>query len=153
MRYEVDEYIVEHMEESDKYFIYFKDSVGQDCKMEIDKKIYGAYIESNKAYTRIRNQKSRYEEQSAQSELNLYMKALYKEHSMEDTFIKKIEIEKLNKAKETLTEKQRKRIELHIEDKKTIPEIAEIEGVCRTKIDKSIAQGLKKLKNFFKQGV
>lgn len=153
MRYEVDEYIVEHIEELDKYYIYFKDSVGNDCKMEIDKKIYGAYIESNKSYTRIRNQKSRYEEQSEQSELNLYMKALYKENSMEDTFIKKIEIEKLNKAKEILTEKQRKRIELHIEDKKTIPEIAEIEGVCRTKIDKSIAQGLKKLKNFLKQGV
>ena len=42
--------------------------------------------------------------------------------------------------------------ELHIEENKTIPEIAEIEGVCRTKIDKSIAQGLKKLKIFLKTG-
>ena len=52
-----------------------------------------------------------------------------------------------------LTKKQRRRIELHIEDKMTIEEIAKIEGVGRTKIDKSISQGLKKLKFFLKQGV
>lgn len=153
MQYEVDEYIVEHIEETDKYYIYFKDSVNNECKIEIDKKIYDAYMESKKAYIRIKNQNTRYVEQSEQTELSLYTKAFLKTNSIEDEFIRKIEWEKLNKAKQCLTEKQRRRIELHIEENKTIPEIAKIEGVCRTKIDKSIAQGLKKLKIFLKQGV
>lgn len=153
MQYEVDEYIVEHIEETDKYYIYFKDSVNNECKIEIDKKIYDAYMESKKAYIRIKKQNTRYVEQSEQTELSLYTKAFLKTNSIEDEFIRKIEWEKLNKAKQCLTEKQRRRIELHIEENKTIPEIAKIEGVCRTKIDKSIAQGLKKLKIFLKQGV
>ena len=153
MQYEVDEYIVEHIEETDKYYIYFKDSVNNECKIEIDKKIYDAYMESKKAYIRIKNQNTRYEEQSEQTEISLYTRAFLKTNSIEDEFIRKIELEKLNKAKQCLTEKQRRRIELHIEENKTIPEIAKIEGVCRTKIDKSIAQGLKKLKIFLKQGV
>ncbi len=153
MQYEVDEYIVEHIEEIDKYYIYFKDSANKECKIEIDKNIYGAYMESKKVYVRIKNQNTRYVEQSEQTEISLYTKAFFRTSSMEDEFIRKIEWEKLNKAKQCLTEKQRRRIELHIEENKTIPEIAKIEGVCRTKIDKSIAQGLKKLKIFLKHGV
>ena len=152
MRYEVDEYIVEHIEETDKYYIYFKDSANKECKIEINKNIYGAYMESKKAYVRIKNQNTRYVEQSEQTEISLYTKAFFRTNNMEDEFIKKIELEKLKEAKKHLTEKQKRRIELHIEENKTIPEIAEIEGVCRTKIDKSIAQGLKKLKIFLKTG-
>ena len=44
MRYEVDNYIVEHITETNKYYIYFKDSVNNECKIEIDQKIYEAYI-------------------------------------------------------------------------------------------------------------
>lgn len=152
MQYEVDEYIVEHIEELDKYYIYFKDSIGKDCKIEIDKKIYDAYIESKKAYTRIKNQNTRYEEQSEQTEISLSTKAFYKQTNMEDSIIKNAELEKLRKAKETLTDTQRKRIELHIENGVTLNKIAEIEGVRKNKIDKSIAQGMKKLKKFFKDG-
>ncbi len=153
MKYEVDEYIIEHVKESNKYYIYFKDSVNEICKLEIDKSIFDAYMESKKDYIKIKNQKSRYEEHSNQTEINLYQKALYKIKTVEDEVLNKIEIEKLEKAKAMLTKKQRRRIELHIEDKMTIEEIAKIEGVGRTKIDKSISQGLKKLKFFLKQGV
>ena len=152
MQYEVDEYIVEHIEETDKYYIYFKDSVNNECKIEINKNIYEAYIESKKAYTRIKNQNTRYEEQSQQTEISLYTRALYKEKSIEDVLIKNIEFEILRKAKAKLTDIQRKRIELHIEDGLTLKEIARIEGVRRNKIDKSITQGIKKLKNFLKDG-
>ena len=126
MQYEVDEYIVEHIEETDKYYIYFKDSVNNECKIEINKNIYEAYIESKKAYTRIKNQNTRYEEQSQQTEISLYTRALYKEKSIEDVLIKNIEFERLRKAKATLTDIQRKRIELHIEDGLTLKEIARI---------------------------
>ena len=56
MRYEVDNYIVEHITETNKYYIYFKDSVNNECKVEIDQKIYEAYIESKRAYKKIKNQ-------------------------------------------------------------------------------------------------
>lgn len=150
MQYEVDEYIVEHLEELNKYYIYFKDSVNKECKLEINKSIFDAYIESKRAYTRIKNHEDRYVEKSEQTEISLCTKAFNKPKNIEDEFIENMELKKLEKAKELLTAKQRRRIELHIEDGKTIPEIAQIEGVCRSKIDKSIAQGLKKLKKFLK---
>lgn len=152
MRYEVDEYVIEHLQETDKYYIYFKDSAGKDCKLEIKKEIFDTYIESRKNYIKIKNQKTRYEEQSEQTEISLSTKAFYKQASMEDSIIRNAELEKLKKAKETLTDTQRKRIELHIENGITLNKIAEIEGVRKNKIDKSIAQGMKKLKKFFKDG-
>ena len=152
MQYEVDDYILEHIEETDKYYIYFKDSVNEECRIEIDSNIYNAYMESKKAYTRIKNQNTRYEEQSAQTEISLYTRALYKQNSVEDILIKNSEVETLRVAKTTLTDIQRKRIELHIEKGITLSKIAETEGVRKNKIDKSIAQGMKKLRKFFKDG-
>jgi len=152
MQYIVDDYIVEHIEETDKYYISFKDSVNRECKIEINKKIYDIYIDSKKSYTRIKNQNSRYIEQSEQTEISLYKRALNKQSGLEDILIKNIELEMLEEAKSTLTDIQRRRIKLHIENKRTLKEISEIEGVGKNKIDKSISQGMKKLKKFLKEG-
>lgn len=40
MRYEVDSYTLEYVEDEDKYYISFRDSVEQDCRIEIDKDIF-----------------------------------------------------------------------------------------------------------------
>lgn len=93
MRYEVDNYIVEHITETNKYYIYFKDSVNNECKIEIDQKIYEAYIESKRAYKKIKNQKTRYEENSEQTEISLYSKSMIKQKSVEDEVQEKIEKE------------------------------------------------------------
>ena len=125
MRYEVDNYIVEHITETNKYYIYFKDSVNNECKIEIDQKIYEAYIESKRAYKKIKNQKTRYEENSEQTEISLYSKSMIKQKSVEDEVQEKIEKEKLKKAKSVLTETQKRRIELYIEEGMSLGKIAQ----------------------------
>ena len=50
MRYEVDSYTLEYVEDEDKYYISFRDSVEQDCRIEIDKDIFDTYTNSKKAY-------------------------------------------------------------------------------------------------------
>ena len=149
MQYEVDSYKLEYIEEKEQYFIYFKDSVGEDCKLEIQKEVFDTYMQSRKEYRKIRNQYVRHEEQSEQSEISLYEKAINKEKSVEDKVIENIDREKLRKAKKELSEVQRRRIELHIENDVTIRDLAKKENVRKNQIEKSITLGIKKLKNFF----
>ena len=54
MQYEVDSYTLEYIEEEDKYYISFRDSAEQDCKLEIDKEIFDTYMKSKKAYIKIK---------------------------------------------------------------------------------------------------
>ena len=45
---------------SNKYYISFRDSVEQDCRIEIDKDIFDTYTNSKKAYIKIKNETSTY---------------------------------------------------------------------------------------------
>lgn len=152
MQYEVDSYKLEYIEETKQYFICFKDSAGQDCRIEIQKEIYDTYMLSRKQYKKIQNQYDRHEEQSKLSDITLYKRALNKSPNVEDEVIDNITKEQLVMAKKQLTRTQLRRIKLHIEDNMTLKEIAIIEGVRKNKIDKSITMGMKKLRKFFKVG-
>lgn len=149
MQYEVDDYILEYIKDEGKYYISFKDSANRDCKIEINKEIFEIYRESKSAYIKIKNEKTRYLEQSELSENDIFNRSFNKKENVEDTVVRKILLDELKKAKEELTEVQMKRIELHIVNKVGITDLARMENVRRKQIDKSIELGLKKLKNFF----
>lgn len=151
MQYEVDDYTLEYIKDEGKYYISFKDSADRDCKIEIDKGIFEIYRESKSAYIKIKNEKTRYLEQSELSENDIFNRSFNKKENIEDTVVRKILLEELKKAKEELTEVQMKRIELHIVNKVGITDLARMENVRRKQIDKSIELGLKKLKNFFNE--
>lgn len=70
------------------------------------------------------------------------------EKSTEEDYIKKFEIEKLYEAIESLPEKQRRRIILRFFHNLTINQIAEIEKCGGHRIEKTISDALKNLKNF-----
>ena len=74
MEYEVDSYTLEHININgqNKYYLSFKDSVDQDCKIEIEKEIFDAYMTSRKAYTKIKNETSRHLEHLPLSEIEIY---------------------------------------------------------------------------------
>jgi len=152
MEYEVDCYTLEYININgqNKYYISFKDSVEQDCKIEIEKDIFDAYMTSRKAYTKIKNEKSRHLEHLPLSEIEIFRRSFYPSKSTEDTVIKNIENEKLNEAIKELTEVQNRRIELHIINKITIREVARIENVKKRQIEKSLHLGLKKLRKILK---
>lgn len=150
--YEVDSYTLEHININgqNKYYLSFKDSVEQDCKIEIEKEIFDAYMTSRKAYTKIKNEKSRHLEHLPLSEIEIYRRSFYPSKSTEDTVIKNIENEEINEAMKQLTEVQNRRIELHIINKITIREVARLENVKKRQIEKSLHLGLKKLRKILR---
>ncbi len=58
MQYKVDNYTLEYIEDEDKYYISFTDSVEQECRIEIEKEIFDTYIKSKRAYIKIKNETS-----------------------------------------------------------------------------------------------
>ena len=151
MQYEVDSYILEYIEDEDRYYITFVDSVKHECKLEIDKEVFETYMKSKKAYIKIKNETSRHLEQSTLTEADLYKRALEVAETVEDTVIKNIEKEKMKQALKCLTEAQYRRIDLHIVNNITIRDVAKLEKVKKRQIEKSLKLGLKKIKNFFEK--
>lgn len=149
MQYEVDSYTLEYIENEDKYYISFKDSVDKECKIEINKEIFLAYINSKKSYIKIKNETTRHLEKSQLTDEDLYKRAITNEESVEDIVIKNIDKEKVQEALKSLTDAQYRRIDLHIINEITIRDVAKLEKVKKKQIEKSLQLGLKKIKNFF----
>lgn len=152
MQYEVDDYIVEHIEKLDKYYIYFKDSVGKNCKLEIKKEIFDTYIDSRKNYIKIKNQKVRHEEQSEQTEISLYNKSIVNKISIEDIVIQKISDATLREMVKNVSKPHNRRLEMYFFQDMTIQEIALKENrndrTIRYSISKGIDEISKKIKKF-----
>ena len=62
-----------------------------------------------------------------------------------------MEKEKLNEALKNLTDIQLRRIELHIVNEITIRDLAKLEKVQKSQIQKSLQLSLKKIKKFFEE--
>ncbi len=151
MQYKVDNYTLEYIEDEDKYYISFTDSVEQECRIEIEKEIFDTYIKSKRAYIKIKNETSRHLEQSVLTEEDIYARAFDKNESLEEKVIKNNEKQKMQQALQNLTETQYRRIDLHIVNDITIRDIAKLEKVKKKQIEKSLQLGLKKIKKFFEK--
>ena len=151
MQYKVDNYTLEYIEDEGKYYISFEDSVKQNCRIEIEKEIFDTYINSKKAYVKIKNETSRHIEQSQLTEIDIYKRAFEPEETVEEIVTKNIDKEKLKEASKELTETQARRIDLHIINKVTIRDLAKLENVQKSQIQKSLKLGLKNLKKFFEK--
>ena len=92
MKYKVDSYILEYIENENKYYISFLDSANQECRIEIDKEIFDIYMSSKKSYVKIKNETSRYIEQSELTEEDIYNRSKFKEKNAEDIFIDNLEL-------------------------------------------------------------
>lgn len=149
MQYKVDSYTLEYLENENKYYISFIDSAKQNCRIEIDKEIFDTYMNSKKAYIKIKNETSRFLEQSELTEEDIYNRAKFKGKNTEEVFMDNMEKEKIRQAKEKLTDTQIRRLELHIIDEITIRDLAKLEKVRKNQIEKSIQLGIKKFKKFF----
>lgn len=151
MQYEVDSYTLEYIEDEEKYYISFIDSANNECRIEINKDIFDTYMKSKKAYVKIKNETSRHLEQLNLSDEEIYIKSAKTEDNTEEIVIKEIEKEKMKQALKELTETQCRRIELHIVNNITVRDIAKLENVQKSQIQKSLKLGLKKLKKFFEE--
>ena len=150
MQYEVDSYILEYMENENKYYITFKDSVGNNCKIEINKEVFETYRDSKKTYVKMENDTRRHTEFLTLTEEEIYNKTKVKGKSAEETYIDDMDREKLLIAEKSLTDTQMRRIELHIVHKIGTRELARLERVRRKQVEKSINWGMKKLEKILK---
>ena len=71
-------------------------------------------------------------------------------HSAEEEYLLSNDLKKLKIAFQTLTEKEKRRIDMYYFDDLSLREIAEIEGVNHHAVHKTILSGLKKIKSFMK---
>lgn len=151
MQYKVDNYTLEYIEDEDKYYISFTDSVDQECRIEIEKEIFDTYIKSKRAYIKIKNETSRHLEQSILTEEDIYRRAFEKNESLEEKVIKNSEKQKIRQALQNLTETQYRRIDLHIINNITIRDVARLEKVQKSQIQKSLKLSFEKIKKFFEK--
>lgn len=151
MQYKVDNYTLEYIEDEDKYYISFTDSVDQECRIEIEKEIFDTYIKSKRAYIKIKNETSRHLEQSILTEEDIYRRAFEKNESLEEKVIKNSEKQKMRQALQNLTETQYRRIDLHIINNITIRDVARLEKVQKSQIQKSLKLSFEKIKKFFEK--
>lgn len=142
MQYEVDSYKLEYIEETEKYFICFKDSAGKDCRIEIQKEIFDTYMQSRKEYKKIQNQYDRHEEQSEQTEISLYKKAIISKFNVEDIVIQKITSTALRKAVREISAPHNRRLEMYFFKEMTVKEISIKENKTERTIRYSISKGI-----------
>ena len=145
MKYEVDSYILEYNEKKKKYFIYFKDSVNNECKLEIKKEIFDTYMKSRKEYKKIQNQYDRHEEHSTQTDISLYKRAFVNKVGLEDIVIEKISNSALRKIVKEVPEPHNHRLEMYFFEGMTIKEIASKESKNERTIRYSISKGISEI--------
>lgn len=145
MKYEVDSYILEYNEAINKYFIYFKDSVNNECRLEIKKEIFDTYMKSKKEYKKIQNQYDRHEEHSVQTDISLYKKSSASKTSLEDMVIDKINNNALRKIVKDVPEPHNRRLEMYFFEDMTIKEIASKENKNERTIRYSISKGINEI--------
>lgn len=152
MQYLVDTYTLEYLENENKYYISFKDSVENECKIEISREIFEEYMKSKKSYIKIKNETDRHIEQSDQTEISLYKKSIMSKISVEDTVIQKLTSSELRKVVKGISEPHNHRVEMYFFGEMSIQEIAikedKNERTIRYSISKGIDEISKKLRNF-----
>lgn len=150
MQYEIDNYMLEYIEAENKYYISFLDSVNNRCRIEITEEIFETYMAYKKYNTKNENNTRRHIEYLDLTEEQIYNKVLYHPKSLEDDYLQSIENIKIEKALNTLTDTQYRRLMLHSINNYSIRDIAKMEGVTKNQIEKSIKLANKKIKNFLK---
>ena len=151
MQYEVDTYKLEFDNKLNKYYIFFKDSVGKECKLEIEEEIFNVYMKSKQEYKKIQNQYDRHEEHFEQTEKNLYKKGVHTAEYVEDFIIKKEAYSDLRKTVKKVTSPHNKRVEMYFFKEMTIQEIATKEGKNERTIRYSIKKGIDEIIKKFKK--
>ena len=151
MQFMVDAYILEYVESENKYYISFKDSVSNDCRIEISKRIFNEYMESRKSYIKIKNETSRYLEHSKLTEITLFNRSLKKILLVDDLIVEKTTYTLLHNAVKQIKEPHNRRVEMYFFEEMTVKEIAQKEDKTERAIRYSIEQGIKEIQNKLKK--
>lgn len=143
-------YFLHSDEKNDIYIVQFSNGDSQ-YNIEISKDLFYEFDNIERYEARKIQYDKRYLEQSYQTDISLYNKAINKPLSVEDKTIKDIDYKKLNRAIGTLSKMHRRRILLYYDYNLSLSEIAEIEGCSKVAIKYSIDVALKQLREYFEK--
>ncbi len=129
---------------------FYKDAIGETEYTYVTKEVYEALTETFRKETHAQEMRDlRHVTKEGYTEGETEDLAFDSGESLEDMVIRQMELETLQKAMQSLTEVQRKRLHLYFFEGLTYRQIAEKKGVGEKNIRESIAGALKKIKKFF----
>lgn len=145
------DYIV-YTNDENKHIAVFKDSQNNIQEVEISNIIKEALIKEKRKEKRQQNEFDRHIEHSEIYENKLPSRVMDKPISLEEEFENKLINKELKDAINSLSEPQKRRIQMYYFENKTLREIAEIEGCAimsvKDSLDIAIIKIEKKLKKF-----
>lgn len=134
-----------------KYLIKFKDTNHKINIIKVSKKVYQAFDEFELSDLSQMNKFDRHIEHLRLDENMLSSKMINQQISIEDTIIKKMELQKLHDLILKLPQVQKRRIIMYFFNEMTLKEIAQKEHCSIRAVQYSISIALKNLKNSLKK--
>lgn len=147
-RYKYNPYYLEMI--NHKYIISFIDSRSNNQRLEISEVLHQTMNRFELEDLRQMNEFDRHIEHSELVEETLYQKMFIKSKNIEDIVIKKVLLEQICFFINSLSEIQKRRINLYYFYGLSLKEIAELEGSTHQAISKSIQLGIVKIKQMMK---
>ena len=130
------------------YYISFIDVNNETIKAEVKKDIFDAFEKFELEDLSYSNEVANHYEQSDLTESTLIRRSIFNHKSLEDEIVDGLAIEKLHEAIASLTEKQKRRVNMYFFEGMGYQEIALKEGCKHQSVSDSITQALKKIKKF-----
>lgn len=144
------DYII-YKNEENKNIAIFKDSENNIHEVEISDIIIEALNNEKRKEKRQKNEFDRHIEHYALYEYQLNTKAMDKPINLEEQFENKLINRELKEAINSLSELQKRRIQMYYFENKTLKEISEIEGCAITSVKESLDNAVNKLEKKLKK--
>lgn len=129
---------------------FYKDAIGESEYTYVTKEVYEAMTETFRKEAHAQEMRDlRHITKEGYTEGETEDLAFDSGESLEDMVIRQMELETLQKAMQSLTDVQKKRLQMYFFEGMTIREIAEKEGINRNAVWKSLQATIARLKEFF----
>lgn len=129
---------------------FYKDAIGETEYTYVSREVYEAMTETFRKEAHAQEMRDlRHMTRDGYTEGETEDLAFDTGESLEDMIIRRMELETLQKAMQSLTDVQKKRLQKYFFEGMTIREIAEREGINRNAVWKSLQATIARLKEFF----
>lgn len=129
---------------------FYKDAIGETEYTYVSKEVYEAMTETFRKEAHAQEMRDlRHMTRDGYTEGETEDLAFDTGESLEDMIIRRMELETLQKAMQSLTDVQKNRLQMYFFEGMTIREIAEREGINRNAVWKSLQATIARLKEFF----
>lgn len=129
---------------------FYKDAIGETEYTYVSKEVYEAMTETFRKEAHAQEMRDlRHVTRDGYTEGETEDLAFDTGESLEDMIIRRLELETLQKAMQSLTDVQKKRLQMYFFEGMTIREIAEKEGINRNAVWKLLQATIARLKEFF----